>query len=323
MIKKTAKNIWRLIKKYRKIIIIASIIYAIWFFGLGILGGFLAAKGGLSAFPDIQKEDKILILAPHIDDEILGTAGIIQQAVSVGAQVKVVYLTNGDDNLGSVVAEDKTLITDPNEYIQLGEQRMKEGMAATLTLGLTNDNLIFLGYPDKGLTPMLTTNFSKPYVSLGTQFNYNPYQGTYEANQAYTGENVFTDLTKIINNYQPTLVFTTHPRDQHPDHSAAYQYLTKVIANQSSKPKVYVFLIHYSLFPPNKKLQENRYLFPPKNLFTREGWYSYNLQGDQEANKLTAIDKNTSQVQGLGLTGSYRGFLESFVKRNEIFELMN
>lgn len=323
MIRKTAKGLWTFVKKYRKILIAIAIVYAIWFFGLGIIGGFMAAKGGLSSFPDIQKTDKILILSPHIDDEVLGTAGIIQQAISIGAQVKVVYMTNGDGSLASIIPQDKTLATDPNDFIQLGEERMKEGMAASQVLGLTNDNLVFLGYPDQGLTPMLTTNYSKPYISQDTQFNYNPYQGTFESKQAYTGENVVNDLAKIINDYQPTMVFTTHLRDQHPDHSATYQYLTRVIANQVIKPNVYAFVVHYTFFPPNKKLQENRYLYPPKKLFTKEGWYSYNLQGDEETKKLEAIDKNVSQVNALGYTGTYRGFMESFVKRNEIFELMN
>ena len=45
-----------------------------------------------------SKTDRVLILAPHPDDEAIGCAGVIQQAVSSGAQVRIAYLTNGDHN---------------------------------------------------------------------------------------------------------------------------------------------------------------------------------------------------------------------------------
>lgn len=323
MIIKTLKKIWVSTEKFRKIVIIILVIYAIWFFGLGILGGFMAAKGGLSSFPEITKTDKILILSPHIDDEVIATSGIIQQAVKTEAQIKIVYMTNGDDNFGSVVREDRSLTTDPNDFINLGEKRMSEGKEATKILGLSDENLVFLGYPDKGLTLMLSSNFNKPYTSQGTSFNYNPYQGTYRQKQVYTGENILNDLEKIIGNYKPTVIFSPHPRDQHLDHSATYRYLEKTLIGKENKPKVYTYLVHYTLYPPNKKLQKYRYIFPPKKLFTKEGWYSYDLASEQENKKLEAINKNVSQIEGLTFTGTYGGFMQSFVKKNEIFELMD
>src|SRR2546430_986709 len=47
----------------------------------------LAAPGPSSA---------ILVLAPHCDDETLGTGGMLAEAVRAGARVRVVLLTNGD-----------------------------------------------------------------------------------------------------------------------------------------------------------------------------------------------------------------------------------
>ena len=48
--------------------------------------------------PFLEIEDRVLILAPHPDDETIGTAGVLQQAKKAGAQVKVVCFTNGDAN---------------------------------------------------------------------------------------------------------------------------------------------------------------------------------------------------------------------------------
>ena len=46
----------------------------------------------------IKGSDRILILAPHPDDEAVGCAGIIQEAVAAGADMHVLCLTNGDNN---------------------------------------------------------------------------------------------------------------------------------------------------------------------------------------------------------------------------------
>ncbi|MDD5731716.1 MAG: PIG-L family deacetylase [Patescibacteria group bacterium] len=325
MIKKTLGKIYRTTFKYKKVIIAILIIYAFWFFGLGIIGGWLISKGTLSSFPDFTKEDRILILAPHIDDEIIGAGGIIQQAVAKEASVKVVYMTNGDDNLGSVLSEDKTLEPTPDDFIALGEQRVTEGKKATKLLGLNEENLIFLGYPDKGLSSMLNNNFNTPYTSQSTRFNYNPYQGTYRSKQSYTGANVVDDLKKIISDYKPNIIFVSHPRDQHPDHSSTYLFMEKslALAGLEKKPQVYTYLVHYSLYPPNKSLQTNRFLHPPKRLFTKEGWYSFDLTDEQENKKLDALNQNLSQIKSISFTGTFGSFMKSFVKRNEIFELMD
>ncbi|MDD2752711.1 MAG: PIG-L family deacetylase, partial [Candidatus Omnitrophica bacterium] len=42
--------------------------------------------------------DRVLVLAPHPDDEAIGCAGIIQEALAKNANLHVVYLTNGDHN---------------------------------------------------------------------------------------------------------------------------------------------------------------------------------------------------------------------------------
>ena len=46
----------------------------------------------------ISSLDKILVIAPHPDDEALGAGGVIQQALDRGASLKIVYLTSGELN---------------------------------------------------------------------------------------------------------------------------------------------------------------------------------------------------------------------------------
>ena len=53
----------------------------------------------LTADPvSLSPSDRILILAPHPDDEVLGCGGIIQKSVAMKRPVHVVYLTYGDNN---------------------------------------------------------------------------------------------------------------------------------------------------------------------------------------------------------------------------------
>lgn len=303
--------------KYRKLIIIAFIIWGFFAFGLGnIIGGFLISKASLGKFPDIVKDDRILILAPHIDDEIISSAGIIQQAKSVGAQVKIVYMTNGDDNIYSIVGENKNLKVTPDEFVTLGEQRMKEGEAATQILGLTSNDLIFLGFPDAGLMQMLSKFYNTPFTARGTRLTYNPYQGTYKQGQSYTGVNVSSDLNEIITSFNPTIIIVSHQRDKNTDHVATYRFLEKYLVESGCKGRVFAYLTHYNMYPSEQKLKMNDFLYPPKRLFSQKGWVSFDLTQEQENKKLEAVNQNKSQLE----FSKIKDLLRSFVKRNEIFE---
>ena len=56
------------------------------------LPAFAGAEGPSLSFTD---KDKVLVIAPHPDDEALGAGGILQSAKAANAEVRVVYLTNG------------------------------------------------------------------------------------------------------------------------------------------------------------------------------------------------------------------------------------
>jgi LmbE family N-acetylglucosaminyl deacetylase len=304
--------------RYRKIIIFLFVFWGLWAFGLGALGGWFLSKTGLDKFPDLTKDDRLLILAPHIDDEIISSAGIIEQAEKVGAKIKIVYMTNGDENIGSLIGKEKIITLSPNDFIALGEQRITEGKKATQVLGLKENNLIFLGYPDFGLSYLLSKNFNtnNPYTSKGTKFDYNPYHGTYKEGQSYTGSNVVENLKEILKDFQPTIIFVSHPRDYHPDHRATFQFLEKVLSEEKINPRIFAYLVHYPLFPPPQKYQPNQFLYPPKRLFTQKGWFSFSLNPEQENKKIEAINQNKSQLK----VPHIYDLLVGFVKQNEIFE---
>ncbi len=82
--------------------------------------------------------ERVLVLAPHPDDETFGCGGTIRMLVSQGEKVKVVFLTSGDK------ADPSN--PEPANYIELRE---KEAHKALGILGVTDYE--FLRFPDRGL----------------------------------------------------------------------------------------------------------------------------------------------------------------------------
>ena len=314
------KSLFQTLKtQYKRILIWGFIIWGFFAFGFGsLLGWFLGSKATLTKFPDIYPNDKILIISPHIDDEIVSSGGLMQEALAKGAHIKIVYLTNGDNNYFSVIKENKNFKETPNNFLSLGEKRTGEAKEATSVLEVASSSVVFLGYPDNGLKYLLSTNFSTPYTHKASQLNYNPYSGTYHKQQLYTGINLFNDLKEIINQFQPTIIIVPHPRDMNPDHQAAYHFVVNALEGNEKQIKLFGYLVHYRNYPPEKGLHLNQFLYPPARLFTKEGWVSFELTEEQENKKLEALYKNQSQFYYYPTGGKL--LLESLVKQNEIFE---
>ena len=85
--------------------------------------------------------EKVIVFAPHPDDETFGCGGAIAAHCKHGDRVKVIVLTNGDkaDTLNRYSRE---------EYVEI---RKSEAQQAGVILGV--NNIEFWGYPDRGLKP--------------------------------------------------------------------------------------------------------------------------------------------------------------------------
>ena len=90
-------------------------------------------------FVELSIFDKVLIVAPHPDDEVLGCSGLIQRLLNEGKQVDVVILSGGGkSHAGCCEIDESTLI----------ESRRNLSRKAAKILGLPLENLHFLDYPD-------------------------------------------------------------------------------------------------------------------------------------------------------------------------------
>jgi LmbE family N-acetylglucosaminyl deacetylase len=82
--------------------------------------------------------ERVVVLAPHPDDETLGMGGSLRILTESGKKVKVVILTAGEK------ADPK--VTEKQEY---SSTRKKEALKAFKMLGVTDYD--FLGFPDREL----------------------------------------------------------------------------------------------------------------------------------------------------------------------------
>ncbi|HWN81625.1 MAG TPA: PIG-L family deacetylase, partial [Candidatus Udaeobacter sp.] len=102
-----------------------------------------------------QSSDRILLLAPHPDDETLAVGGLLQQAVQAGARVRVVYVTDGENNPWAQRANERRWTIGAADRLRWCVRRRAEALAALAVLGIEPEHAVFLGFPDQRLTDRL------------------------------------------------------------------------------------------------------------------------------------------------------------------------
>lgn len=98
---------------------------------------------------EIPPGNRVLVLAPHMDDEVIGCGGTLAKHVNKGCEVTVAILTDG--SLGDPVSEalqlQKTARSEART--KLSELRKNESRAAAKCLGV--QDIQFLDFPDGSL----------------------------------------------------------------------------------------------------------------------------------------------------------------------------
>jgi LmbE family N-acetylglucosaminyl deacetylase len=90
-----------------------------------------------------MNRQKVVIFAPHPDDDILACGGTIALKIKQGYDVYIVYMTGG----GNSHLYELGIASDPNPS-ELAELRKEEAKKALSVLGLNKDTLIFLNFED-------------------------------------------------------------------------------------------------------------------------------------------------------------------------------
>jgi LmbE family N-acetylglucosaminyl deacetylase len=173
----------------------------------------------MSAVLDLNKQDRLLVLAVHPDDETLAAAGLIQQALAAGAEVRVVFVTDGDNNPWPQRFLERRWRIDQTDRARWGQIRRQEALAALAMLGVHPQNASFLGFPDQGLTALLTTN-DGPIINR---------------------------LIAEITDWQPSVLVGPALEDHHPDHNALavlVDFALEQLPDPETRPFLLTYLVH-------------------------------------------------------------------------------
>jgi LmbE family N-acetylglucosaminyl deacetylase len=261
--------------------------------------------------------DRILILAPHPDDEVLGCAGIIQQAVKNGLKLKIVFLTYGDNNQWSFLVYRKHPVVVPKAVQSMGLVRHNEAREADKVLGVSPKDLIFLGYPDFRTLDIWYAHWgSRPAAeSMLTHVRAVPYDNAFRPGAAYKADDILSDLKGIIRDFRPSKIFLSHPADHNPDHRALYLFTQIALwdLRKELKVSVYPYLVHFKDWPHPLGYYPDERLMPPDFFAKKILWQIQTLTPDEVKLKLQAIQKHRSQLN------SAKKYLLSFIRPNELF----
>ena len=133
-----------------------------------------------------------MVMAAHPDDESLACSVILQRAVRVGANVRVIYATDGENNPWPQRVLERKWRLNESDRKRWGKVRRAEALAALSVLGVHASSASFLALPDQQLTKLLISNCRSTRMRLA----------------------------EIIMDWSPTHLLVPSISDTHPDHSA-------------------------------------------------------------------------------------------------------
>jgi N-acetyl-1-D-myo-inositol-2-amino-2-deoxy-alpha-D-glucopyranoside deacetylase len=164
--------------------------------------------------------DRLLVLAPHPDDETLSAGGLLQRVLARGGSVCVVFATDGENNPWTQRLVERRLRVGPEDCVRFGRKRREEAMCALSELGVPSSDAVFLGFSDQAITSILLSR-SAPAVER---------------------------LAALLHDRRPTLVVAPSPFDLHPDHSALAVLLDLALQRMDAgaRPRLFSYVIHAS-----------------------------------------------------------------------------
>lgn len=227
----------------------------------------LVGSGGIAcaAEPEPPPKFDLLIVAPHSDDEAIGCTAVILRAIAAKQRPGVVVVTASDGFPKAAAAAAKKPIEQltADDYTALAALRQHHSIAAMRQLGVRAEDLIFLGYPDAGLTPMYeaTTDAAYRQPWTGRTETYGPMMNDYHRlvhgrGAPYLRASVLDDLAEILRTRQPREIYVTSAADTHADHRATFRFVYDAAAIAQFSGPLWTFVVHGDEppQPPDRRL---------------------------------------------------------------------
>ena len=164
----------------------------------------------------ISSKDRILVIAPHPDDESIGTGGLLQRARQAGAEVRVIFCTSGDNNPWPQRALEKRVFISSSARLRWAARRRDEARAALRFLLGSDAPALFLNLPDQGITRLLL----------------------------HGGEQTIATLRAEFAALRPTIIVLPSADDAHPDHSAMHVLARFAFTDALDGCRIFTYVVH-------------------------------------------------------------------------------
>lgn len=163
------------------------------------------------------KEELVVVLAPHPDDEVLGCGQLLSKTKDLGNRAVVVFMTSGDASHADCVHK-------PGE---LSRHREQQAFRALRTIGIPEDDILFLGLPDGRLNTCLSDG----------------------------SEETCRKIIEFVGASKSCLIVAPHPQDNHVDHTATAKFTNSLKSEYAklftaTRALYYVTWSHYALSVP-------------------------------------------------------------------------
>lgn len=155
-----------------------------------------------NSFYDSQfKNKKVMVIVPHEDDDLLISGQVLPSMYKNGADVRVVFATNGDKRVSAYI-------------------RQSEACNALEKLGIPREKVIFLGYPDGTQLYVGKKAYSfssgRDHTYAGKGFK-DYHFDRFGTHAKYTAENMVDDIESVVLEYRPDYILAID-FDTHTDH---------------------------------------------------------------------------------------------------------
>jgi LmbE family N-acetylglucosaminyl deacetylase len=163
----------------------------------------------LTIMPDLDLQlltGRIVIVAPHMDDEALACGGLIAKLPHKD-EIHIIYATDGMKSPAPIIPGRDKISPD------LGKTRMQESIAAMKFLGVPEQNLHFLCLPEAEL--------KNHQSSLGNL------------------------LRNKIGTIAPRHIFIPFRYDRHPDHLAVNHAIVSNFGHETTQPQLIEYFVYY------------------------------------------------------------------------------
>ena len=176
----------------------------------------MSEENALSRLPVIDGDTRVLVVAPHPDDESLAAGMLAQRVLAAGGKVDVLLLTDGDDNPWPQRWMEKRAFINAAARVRWGARRREEVKAAMGRLGVSPDHLHALGWHDMQVTHELRTRHASAVQAV----------------------------SRVLERVRPTLVVIPDLGDTHPDHGSAHVLVRLALAAVGSLAEILTYMVH-------------------------------------------------------------------------------